>query len=295
MGTMTEQIRNEVRLEYALKECRLAANLSIETIAKKLNLNTSVIRNIEEHLDDIIADEKYPRVYLRGYLANYSKIVGLPLIDAFPQYQQLLSSANSNRNIISQPLIPVAPKSSFKMLWVLLLLAIGIVFYLCLPSNTVDSLSGVEGNVSMQLPAVIEESEVSVTDPIVLAVTPVVEKQKSAMVTAPSTATVLNSTPLVVANTEITDGAVSHALKEKNVEQKLRLYFKDECWVEISDADGNRIAFGLYKNGNELNLAGMAPFNLKLGNPAAVDIFYQNQLIEKEFAVGKSSRFNLPE
>lgn len=285
---MTEQIIDEVRLESALKESRLAANLSIDVIAEKLNLNTSVIRDIEDNLDQIIADEKYSRMYLRGYLANYSKLVGLPLVEAFPQYQQLLSSIRTNNHVIVQPLMQVKSKSTAKVLCLLLLLLmIAAALYYGLTHAVMNTRFASQDNVSMQLPVVLDSTEEALATESGIS-------QKISSIISQKISSIISS-PVAEVNAKKIDLNANKVMLEANTEQALRLYFKDECWVEILDASGDRVAFGLYQNGNELNLAGTPPFNLKLGNAAAVDIFYQNQLIEKKFVAGKSSRFNLPE
>ena len=78
------------------------------------------------------------------------------------------------------------------------------------------------------------------------------------------------------------------------IKQTLILKFKDECWTEVFDANGERLAFNLYKPGRELTLAGTPPFNLKLGDPLAVDVFYQDKLIEIKYREGRTANFSVP-
>lgn len=165
---MTEQTMNEVRLEDALKERRLAANLSIGDVAEKLNLKCVVIRDIENNLDEIIADDRYSKIYLRGYLSNYGKMLELPLIESFPQYQRLLHPQKSAHYIKNQMPVQQKRKSSFKMLCLLLLIGLFIAGYLWATSANIandESLMPFE-NAVMQLPAHITDdvTEVEVID-----------------------------------------------------------------------------------------------------------------------------------
>jgi len=119
---------DEMTLEKALKEHRLAANYSVDELALKLNLKASVIENIENNLTQMIEDKQYPIIYLRGYLANYSKAVQLPNIESFPEYQQLNNPEKSVATL-SNPYILTNnnKKSSNKFAWFVLVLFISFI------------------------------------------------------------------------------------------------------------------------------------------------------------------------
>ena len=93
MTTMSEQEETSIKtLGKALQDARLSASLTVEEIAERLNLAVSTVRDIEDDLDNMIENQKYPHIYLRGYLANYAKLVALQKLNQFPEYQQLLGS-----------------------------------------------------------------------------------------------------------------------------------------------------------------------------------------------------------
>jgi len=75
----------------------------------------------------------------------------------------------------------------------------------------------------------------------------------------------------------------------------LQLTFSADCWTEIVDATGKRLAFDLYKQGASIILKGVAPFKLKLGDPSVVTIQYQNKIFEHKFAAGRAVRFIVPQ
>ena len=118
---------HKMTLDKALKKHRLAANLSVEEIALKLNLKTTVIEGLENDLAQLIEDEVHPVIYLRGYLANFSKAVRLPNLESFPEYQQL-SRPGKSVNTLSNPYILTNKKqSSNKFAWFVLLLFVGCI------------------------------------------------------------------------------------------------------------------------------------------------------------------------
>jgi len=65
--------------------------------------------------------------------------------------------------------------------------------------------------------------------------------------------------------------------------------FKAECWLQIDDANGKTLFSGLKKGGESLNVKGKAPYKLKIGAPAAVEIQYQGKPVDLSRFV-KSSR-----
>lgn len=78
----------------------------------------------------------------------------------------------------------------------------------------------------------------------------------------------------------------------------LELTFSDECWVEVSDANGDVLATELQSVGSALSLRGKAPFNVMLGNAKAVTVTLNGQPIDAtpkgnnralRFVVGQSN------
>ncbi|MDA7747201.1 SpoIIIAH-like family protein, partial [Psychromonas sp.] len=315
----------------------------VEDVALKLNLKISVIKNIEDNLDKLIVDGTYSSIYLRGYLANYSKEVGLKNLASFLQYQQLSHPEKAVKSLKNPHLINPKTKSSNKlMLFVLLLLIIAIaaVAYVWntseehsnnqnesnvqaenavmqLPDSTEqvpDNAEQVPDNAEQvpdnaeQVPDNAEQAEVVITDEKDIdtvnehsspSVEVEMEKEQPDATNNTEVAELIEHT-----NSETIDEAeINLAVLEteeitetiSEVEHTLRLKFTDECWTEVKDANGERLAFDLYQSGDELTLAGTPPFNLKLGKPSAVEIFYQDELVEKTFKSGQTTRFNLPE
>ena len=71
---------------------------------------------------------------------------------------------------------------------------------------------------------------------------------------------------------------------------RVEIRFSDECWVEITDAIGTRIYFGLAQAGDVEVLSGVPPLDVFLGNADAAGILVDGG----EFAVpGEARRGNL--
>lgn len=71
--------------------------------------------------------------------------------------------------------------------------------------------------------------------------------------------------------------------------------FSGDCWVNIYDATGERIAWGIKKSGYVMNISGQAPFTITLGKPELVSIEFENETIDmSQFSRGNIAKFNLP-
>lgn len=88
---------------------------------------------------------------------------------------------------------------------------------------------------------------------------------------------------------EITESAVSAAQ-----EAELVLTFSDDCWVRIEDATGAVIAFGVKQGGHVMPLEGEAPYEITLGAPQAVSVFFRGEEIDLTRFRGRTARFTLP-
>ena len=71
--------------------------------------------------------------------------------------------------------------------------------------------------------------------------------------------------------------------------------FSGDCWVNIYDATGERIAWGIKKSGYVMNISGQAPFNITLGKPELVTIEFDNDVIDmSQFSRGNIAKFTVP-
>lgn len=354
-----QNTQHEIPLSQALKDCRLAAGLSVEEVASKLNLNVTVIRNIEDNLEQVITDTTYQSIYLRGYLANYSKAVNLLNLESFQQYQQLSHTGKTVKTLNKPPAITDKKKSPINVKAILaLVLIISIALLYAIVSGSFDAVEttvkpaeNVE-NTQMRLPGnqpeitpssrvntetdTIQSDDLSSTNAVELdEINSDIEGDISATnnnipnvnttndnvtndnapdnqsIAVDSTADTDVKLPVEIADNidEIFSGndknnvteSVSVSLPDNNtatsteVTHSLVVKFKEDCWTEIFDANGKRMALDLYKAGTELTLAGTPPFKLVLGNPFVVELVYQGELVEREYKRGRTARFNLPE
>ncbi len=73
------------------------------------------------------------------------------------------------------------------------------------------------------------------------------------------------------------------------------LSVSDDCWVEINDADGDRVFYGLARAGQTLTLDGRAPLSFVLGNASSVALQIDGQPypLPADDVIGNIARFTI--
>jgi len=92
-----------------------------------------------------------------------------------------------------------------------------------------------------------------------------------APVTEPAPA-ITNSSPLPTASASVSEPAADA--------NTVVLNFNADCWLEVTDASGKKLFSGMQRSGGKLSLSGTAPYRLKIGAPAAVQVHYQGQPVD---------------
>lgn len=75
----------------------------------------------------------------------------------------------------------------------------------------------------------------------------------------------------------------------------VELHFGGECWAKLVDATGETLILGVKGKGHVSKVQGVAPFQVLLGNPDAVEIYLDGQKVQKpDTPRGAIAKFNLP-
>lgn len=89
--------------------------------------------------------------------------------------------------------------------------------------------------------------------------------------TAGTTASVNKTAP---ASTTGNSGAVNTSAAAMG---ELRMHFTDDSWVEVTDSANNRLVYRLIEKGSDIQLEGVPPFTILLGNAPGVQVFYKGK------------------
>ena len=309
MNTEATQDHQEANSTGArLRNAREQLGLSQQAVAERLCLKVSTVRDIEE--DKAPAD--LASTFLRGYIRSYARLVHIP-------EEELLPMMAKQAPIRAAKVAPMQSFSLGKrrkkrdgwlmsFTWLILFVVIGLSgawwwqdhkaqqeeITSMADQSTSDLNSSDSGSQSIPLDTSSANNAPDTTAanansapvdtstapaPSAPAATPAPVDNNA--VVAPSQANVDTSAaaPAAPAPTSALPTDQANAATTASA-QDLVMNFSADCWLEVSDATGKKLFSGLQRKGGNLNLSGQAPYKLKIGAPAAVQIQYLGKPVE---------------
>lgn len=284
-----------------LRQARERMGLSQQMVAERLCLKITTIKEIED--DNTPTD--LASTFLRGYIRSYAKLVHLPESELQPILDRHAVPRVSN----------VAPMQSFSLgkirkkrdgwlmtfTWLVLLVVLGLTGAWWWQNYQAQQ----QEIHSMVDHAAAQESEAE--QPVPLAPPPSVAQQGADVTpSAPSSAPGADTAPSPYASAAepvspqaplANDGATADHSPAPNAAaapsapaegvppvpapaDAIVMTFTADCWLEVVDASGKKLFSGMQRNGGALNLNGQAPYHVKIGAPAAVQIQYQGKPVD---------------
>ena len=292
MNTEATHDQNEALTTGArLRNAREQLGLSQQAVAERLCLKVSTVRDIEE--DKAPAD--LASTFLRGYIRSYARLVHIPEEELLPglEKQAPLRAAKvapmqsfslgkrrkkrdgwwQDHKAQQEEITTMADQSSAE-----------------LNNNQSQSVPLDTSTTTDQAMATTPTSPVDTTatntqTPAVTAPAPAVDPQQNAVV-PPSQANVDTAATPAPAATTTPDSAAPLPTDQAGVTtpavdpNALVMNFTADCWLEVTDATGKKLFSGMQRKDGNLNLTGQAPYKLKIGAPAAVQIQYQGKPVD---------------
>lgn len=281
----TAEGTNSARLDLGarLKAAREARGLERKDVAQQLRLDVHVIEALEA--DDLA---RLPaRTFVRGYLRNYARLVGLDealVAEALPEAEATPAAALKRRHGYRGPLGGPALGRWLGYLFLLALLAALVLFAYPALNRLWDGWQEPapgEGT-GLRLPAPPSESagqDAETLDPIwPLPGTSETEPAEDELPEAPE-APELSELPPVEPAPAVAAPAPAPEPEMAAPGTRLVLTFREESWVEVHDRDG-RLLYGLMTPGRREVLSGTPPFRLVLGNAPGVELEYDGQIVD---------------
>ena len=313
MNTETNPDQQEARTTGSrLRNAREQLGLSQQAVAERLCLKVSTVRDIEEDK----APAELASTFLRGYIRSYARLVHIPEEELLPMMEkQAPVRAAKVAPMQSFSLGKRRKKRDgwlMSFTWLVLFVVVGLTVAWWWQNHkaqqeeitTMADQSSVELNNSSNTgsqdvpldtgatsaPATADNTAPATT-PADTAATqtpaptatpaPATDAQNNAVV-APSQA---NVDPAATAQTTAptatglpTDPAQpATPAADPNA---LVMNFTADCWLEVTDATGKKLFSGMQRKDGNLNLVGQAPYKLKIGAPAAVQIQYQGKPVD---------------
>jgi Uncharacterized protein conserved in bacteria len=298
-----------------LRNAREQLGLSQQAVAERLCLKVSTVRDIED--DKAPAD--LASTFLRGYIRSYARLVHIPEEELLPiMAKEVPVRAAKVTPGQSMSLGKRRKKRDgwlMSFTWLVLFVVIGLTGAWWWQNHkaqqeeisTMADQSSAELNANNatsqdvpldtgdatqnQAPAATADN--TQTAPAADVNAPAATAQTTAPATAPdaqnnavvspSQANVDNTA--TAATAPAANGTAPLPTDQAGVTQAtdpnaLVMNFNADCWLEVSDATGKKLFSGLQRKDGTLNLAGQAPYKLKIGAPAAVQIQFQGKPVD---------------
>jgi cytoskeleton protein RodZ len=265
---------------------RERAGLTQEQVAKELYMTLTKVRALESDDYRHMGSDTFTRGYLRAY-ANLLKLDVVQVLAAYDRHAQ--------KHGLVEQVLPRRIESSNKPVWQFIVLVLLTLLLLWLVSiwffdnrqqptynRPMAAVPPVETALNVQSLSESSASHASVSSgALVTAAEQLVEGSQSVSVTT-------DGSEFSVQNSSLSSGIQSAAasvsissvarsampVKQANAGQldSIRFSFTEESWLEVSDARGDVLMADLQSAGSDLQLQGLAPFDVKLGNSPAVKI-----------------------
>lgn len=313
MNTEATHDQNEAQTTgVRLRNAREQLGLSQQAVAERLCLKVSTVRDIEE--DKAPAD--LASTFLRGYIRSYARLVHIPEEELLPGLEKQAPIRPGKVAPMQSFSLGKRRKKRDGWLmtftWLILFVVVGLTgawwwqnhkaqqeeITTMADQSTAELSASNESSQSVpldtsatanqnnaQAPADAANTAVTAAPqtPETASAAPMADAQQNAVVapsqanvdtatTAPVVAPVAPGAPLPADQAGVTTPAVDP--------NALVMNFTADCWLEVTDATGKKLFSGMQRKDGNLNLTGQAPYKLKIGAPAAVQIQFQGKPVD---------------
>ncbi|EFO8559688.1 cytoskeleton protein RodZ [Salmonella enterica] len=281
MNTEATHDQNEAQTTgVRLRNAREQLGLSQQAVAERLCLKVSTVRDIEEDK----APSDLASTFLRGYIRSYARLVHVPEEELLPglEKQAPLRAAK------------VAPMQSFSLgkrrkkrdgwlmsfTWLVLFVVVGLTGAWWWQNHKAqqEEITTMADQSTAELNADKDSGQ-----SVPLDTGAATSQDTTPAPTAPATpvdSTAATQTPAATETPSALPTSQAGVAAPAADPNALVMNFTADCWLEVTDATGKKLFSGMQRKDGNLNLTGQAPYKLKIGAPAAVQIQYQGKPVD---------------
>lgn len=289
----------ELTVGQLLKQERERRQLTLEQAAQQLNLKVEVLQCIEADQPD----KNILPTFMRGYLRAYARFLKIPeqqLLNRFEQAHQVRSAPVKAMKTFSNR--QAKQQTEKRFMWLtyiivaILLASLGAWLWQGARDFTrlnetaepaVNTALLVDEQLIEQPPEPLEtnaQQPTSLSPPEVLPVSEPLLTDET-----PESPLTLSSTLIA-----IDSNAESFGDSSDSGLDRLKMTFIDNCWIDVLDGNGERIAYGTKQAGYVMELNAKGPFTITLGSPGVVAIDINQKPFDMSgFPGGRVAKFTL--
>ncbi len=298
-----------------LQRAREQKGLSAADVAKAQHLRPAVIEAIEAGKYEQIDSE----LFLKGYVRAYASHVGLDTNALMAELDRELEPLRQKREqeVEANPLVDIERRrrrkrraAKFTLIVGMLALAAYLVFAFVLPDTdsvlpedlveepASDAQPDLDSDNQTNLEAEAASAPVDSGPEPVVAVEPETNKPVESSIQPEPTEQPAASEPeaespepaipeerpeIAVVPAQTLEPALSSPVAPAEITDtgRLQITFTGDCWVQISDATGNRLVNSLQRGGDQVDVSGEAPLRVVIGAVDAVgSIRFQGEPVD---------------
>ncbi|NCP65973.1 MAG: DUF4115 domain-containing protein [Paraglaciecola sp.] len=288
-----------------LQAARQARNLSTQDVADKVRLKNSLIQDIEA--DNY--DYNISLTFLKGYLKLYAREVGVSEAEVIAAFDSLNTQKKEPAKLqsFSKRLATQAHDDKLMLvtyLIVAVVIALAVMWWFQQSSSTsvanvVDLPQSADTTVTTSdtEPLTNESNVVAAYELGTTNSESSAALDESRVLSLDSTNTEMNNTELSELNSSpsYTIATTTSAAQPGVQSVPLVFTFTSDCWMKLTDATGDDIAYGTKKQGRVMSVEGEPPFSVILCAPEVVQIDYDGQRVDLSgFRTNSTAKFTLP-
>lgn len=297
-----------------LRQAREKAQLSTQDIADKIRLKKTLIEDIEQDNYDI----KLSLTFVKGYLKLYAKHVDVSESEVLAAFDNLNTQNKEPAKLqsFSRRLANQANDDKLMLVTYLIVaavIALVVVWWLQQSSTETTQVSELESYSSTPETSTETEDIISAVSTNIPEVGQLDDKtvytednlESEADLNFSSSTTdgsvdskVVTANPESGESQELVQGEVTNteSLTQVTAEPvELVFEFSGDCWMNLTDATGENIAYGVKVKGRVMPITGIPPFEVTLGAPEVVQIRYAGKALDMSFLTpGRIAKFDLP-
>jgi cytoskeleton protein RodZ len=252
-----------------LAAAREDLNLTVAEVARHLKLSPAQVEALEEGAYDRLPG----RVFVRGFLRNYAKLLGVdpePLLRRI-EHEMPQPAAVKEPPLPPEEVMPTGERSRWPV-------------YAGIAGVIIAALAAYEFGFNNPPPSG-QDNESGAT-PDNASASPVVTSAAAPVpgATTPPDAAAPGSATTTPASSEAPAAATASAVPAEPARapgtHELHFRFDEESWVEVRDANDKVIFTKLNRAGNEERVTGAAPLKLVVGNARGVRLTYDGQAVD---------------
>ncbi len=295
-----------------LQEARVAAKLSQNQVAERLKLRLQVVKDIEA--DSF--DSGLSNTFIKGYLRAYARLLNVSEELVLSSYTHLNNAQEQRTEMQSFSGRIKQETHDSRLMKFTYLVILGIVVLLVvwwwqdknsqadyqqLPLEAEQTPliqnDSAQSEIATEQPSSVDlAAPNSVVEPAPEPESPVVETPD------PVSPAAENGLEPIQPKLEQTV-EVSPAEDENKTESTssveltpLTMSFENECWVEIRDANGQRLVAAIKQPGESLTVTAASPYSIVLGTNAGVSVNFGSEEVDlSSFKRGKVVRMTIPQ